>query len=77
MCAMAQSLPEHQGSAELPRIPIPRNPVNRVRRGAGCYYAPKANKFTRNTALRKRKPRRSGAFLVKGDIPSCKDCWAR
>jgi hypothetical protein len=36
----------------------------RVRRGAGGYYAPKANKCTQNAALRKRKPRRSGAFLV-------------
>src|SRR5215217_2661111 len=36
----------------------------RARRRTGGYYAPKANKFTRNTALRKRKPRRSGAFLV-------------
>jgi hypothetical protein len=34
------------------------------------YYAPKANKFTRNTALRKRKPRRSGAFLVYTNLPS-------
>jgi hypothetical protein len=41
------------------------------------YYAPKANKFTRNTALRKRKPRRSGAFLVKGNLPSCTDGSAR
>jgi len=58
---------------ELRRIPIPRNPVNRVRRGAGGYYAPKANKFTRNTALRKRKPRRSGAFVVNWCLPSCTD----
>src|SRR5215217_5642961 len=65
MCAMALSTPGHQGSAYgLRRIPIPRNPVNRVRRGAGGYYAPKANKCTQNAALRKRKPRRSGAFLV-------------
>src|ERR671910_806152 len=31
MCAMAQSTLEHQGSAELPRNPIPRNRVNKLR----------------------------------------------
>src|SRR5215216_929850 len=36
----------------------------RARRRTGGYYAPKANNFTRNAPLRKRKPRRSGAFLV-------------
>jgi hypothetical protein len=25
----------------------------------------------------KRKPRRSGAFLVNTNLPSCTDCWAR
>src|SRR5215204_4608195 len=49
---------------ELPRIPIPRTRVNKGKKRARGYYAPKANKFTRNTALRKRRPRRSGAFLV-------------
>jgi hypothetical protein len=29
MCARAQSTSEHQGSSELPRIPIPRTSVNK------------------------------------------------
>src|SRR5215203_3780285 len=49
---------------ELPRIPIPRTRVNKGKKRARGYYAPKANKCTQNAALRKRKPRRSGAFLV-------------
>src|SRR5829696_7032938 len=50
----------------LPRIPIPRTRVNKgKKRGrSGGYYAPKANTFTPNAALLKRKPRRSGAFVV-------------
>jgi hypothetical protein len=32
-------------------------------------YAPKPNKFTRTTPLRKRKPRRSGAFVVNWYLP--------
>src|SRR5215208_7134672 len=49
---------------ELRRIPIPRTRVNKGKKRARGYYAPKANKCTQNAALRKRKPRRSGAFLV-------------
>src|SRR5918993_192700 len=54
---------QHAGY-ELPRILIPRTPVNKGKYRPGGYYAPKANKCTQNAALRKRKPRRSGAFLV-------------
>jgi hypothetical protein len=39
------------------------------------YYPLKANTFTQNAALRKRKPRRSGAFVVNWYLPSCTDCW--
>src|SRR5215211_6380535 len=35
-----------------------------VKKRARGYYAPKANKCTQDAALRKGKPRRSGAFLV-------------
>jgi hypothetical protein len=37
MCAMAQSVPEHQGSAELPRIPIPRTSVNKLGHSSGIH----------------------------------------
>src|SRR5215203_6202605 len=58
---------------ELPRIPIPRTRVNKGKKRARGYYAPKANKCTQNAALRKRKPRRSGAFLGNTNLPSCTD----
>src|SRR5829696_494102 len=57
-------MPPAEARCELLRIPIPRTRVNKGKKRARGYYAPKANKCTQNAALRNRKPRRSGAFLV-------------
>src|SRR5829696_1036767 len=57
-------MPPAEARCELLRIPIPRTRVNKGKKKARGYYAPKANTFSQNAALRKRKPRRSGAFVV-------------
>src|SRR5829696_1831485 len=57
-------MPPAEARCELLRIPIPRTRVNKGKKRARGYYAPKANKCTQNAASRKGKPRRSGAFLV-------------
>jgi hypothetical protein len=49
MCAMAQNTSEHQQSAELRRIPLPRTPANKGRmKGRNCLLAPA---LTRSAAI--------------------------
>src|SRR5215207_10457078 len=60
---MLGTLPSHLLKAPFRTVSL-RTTVNKGKYGPGGYYAPKANKCTQNAALRKRKPRRSGAFLV-------------
>src|SRR5215208_7930579 len=48
MCAVAQKSSEHQGSSELPRIPIPRTPVNRGLSSLLCRLTPQPRGPSRN-----------------------------